>query len=278
MNPAMRPFMKSKWLCYFVALLLAGSPPGIFPARAGVPEPDNLVYGTIAFGGRAVTSTNTTVKIEARRTPSGPAIATYHMGDSPAAGNFYYFLPIKLNSTPASGGADSSVGDSLYFVVSDSTGVRDTRGFIISEWGAAARIDFGASIDMDGDGIPDGWEEIYVPGYVSGLTNVNAGPYFRYYIAGSNPLDPSTYLTLSAQTATTNLDVSFIARLASGIGFEGRTRYYSLQSSTNLSQGPWTTVSNFAAVLGANQTVSYSQLLLTNPPAYYRARVWLQGP
>jgi hypothetical protein len=274
----MRLSMKSKWLFHFAAVLLGGSLPGIYPARAGVPEPDNLVYGTIAFNGRPVTLTNTDVRIEARRTPSGPAIATYHMGDSPLAGNFFYFLTLKLNSTPAASGTDSSVGDSLYFVVSDSTGVRDTRGFMISDWGSAARIDFGASIDTDGDGIPDGWEEIYVPGYVSGLTNVNAGPYFHFYVAGSNPLDPATYLTLSAQTVTTNLDVSFIARLASGIGFEGRTRYYSLQSSTNLTQGPWTTVSNFDAVLGANQTVVYSRPFQTNPPAYFRVRVWLQGP
>src|SRR5687767_13676902 len=63
--------------------------------HAAVPEPDSIVYGTIALGGAPVLATHTNIVVEARRTTTGPAIATYRMGsDTTIAHN--YALKVQL--------------------------------------------------------------------------------------------------------------------------------------------------------------------------------------
>lgn len=128
-------------------------------ARAVVSEPDNVVYGTIALGTTPVTAADTAVVVEARRTPPGPAVASYRMGDDPAAnaGNFY-LLRLGLESgAPVADPSASAPGDTLYLVVLDASGVRDQKMFTLGPRGQITRIDFG-NIDTDHNGLPDEWE------------------------------------------------------------------------------------------------------------------------
>ena len=128
-------------------------------ARAVVSEPDNVVYGTIALGTTPVTAADTAVVVEARRTLPGPAIASYRMGDDPAAnGGNFYLLRLGLESgAPVADPSASATGDTLFLVVLDASGVRDQKTFTLGARGQITRIDFG-NIDTDHNGLPDEWE------------------------------------------------------------------------------------------------------------------------
>lgn len=71
--------------------------------------------------------------------------------------------------------------------------------------------------------------------------------------------------------------VSFLARKAQGLGYEGRARYFALERQTSLSASGWQPVSNYNRVAGNDDWVVYTPPI-SNPPAFYRARVWLEGP
>ncbi|MCL5099412.1 MAG: hypothetical protein M1608_18140 [Candidatus Omnitrophica bacterium] len=136
------------------ALLL----PFLLPLVHGeIPEPDNLVYGTIMLGTNQVTAADTGISVEARRTPTSPAIAGYQMGANPSAGDFYS-LHISLESLPPITDPSACETDTLlYLVVTDSTGVRDQKTFIVGDRGQVTRLDFGW-IDTDDNGLNDEWE------------------------------------------------------------------------------------------------------------------------
>jgi hypothetical protein len=126
-------------------------------AVAGLPEPGARIYGTVALDGVLVTAANTAVVIEARNSPTGPAIASYQMGSSPVAGNFYSLLLSAEGSAPLSNPKAVLFGSTVYLVVRDDSGVRDQKTLIISQRGLASRINFG-SVDTDGDGLSDEFE------------------------------------------------------------------------------------------------------------------------
>ncbi|MBL9170066.1 MAG: hypothetical protein JNN07_20195 [Verrucomicrobiales bacterium] len=143
--------------------LLASAVFGCFspsPARSEVPEPDNVFYGVITLGVTPVTAANTNVVVEARKSPNGPAVSSYRMGDNPAYGD-RYALEVPLEAfLPLTDGQASRVGGLIYISVRDHSGVRDTRSISISQRGQLVRLDF-TERDTDSDGMPDRWEEVY---------------------------------------------------------------------------------------------------------------------
>lgn len=133
-------------------LLCAG-----FAALAGIPEPDNVVYGRITLGGTAVTAANSNVVVEARRSPEGSPLASYQMGSVAAAGD-YYSLRIPVESLPpVTNPSASQSGQSLFLVVRDETGVRDQKSVVVGERGHLILVDFG-NVDSNANGLPDDWE------------------------------------------------------------------------------------------------------------------------
>ena len=256
------------------ALLLSGS-----TARAEIPEPDNLLYGTIILDSQIVTAARTNVIIEARRTPNGIPIASYRMGANSQIGNFY-LLRLALESvSPITDTNASEVGHSVYIIVRDGTAVRGQTTYTFPERGNVQRTDFGTlSGDSDGDGLPDAWEMANFGGLNQNPNTINANGQttLNNFTAGANPNDANTLFAVNISTSGSQTLVSFLARRADGSGYEGRTRYYSLESSTNAA-GFWTGVSGFTNLLGNNQTVTF-QSPSASAPAFYRGKVWLQGP
>ncbi len=69
--------------------------------------------------------------------------------------------------------------------------------------------------------------------------------------------------------------VSFQALSAQGTGYEGKSRHYSLLTSTNLTS--WLGVTGFTNLSGTNQTITYDSSAAP-PGSYFRGQVWLQSP
>jgi hypothetical protein len=249
-------------------------------ARAEIPEPDNVIYGTIALDNVAVTAARTDVVVEARRLTNGPAIASYRMGLNPQAGNFYS-LRVKLESfTPIFDSDASQLGANLFIVVRDASGVRDQSPFTITERGQFQRLDFGTAVpDSDGDGLPDAWETQHFGGLNqnAGSIGANGLSALQNYIAGTNPNDANSGFKLSIKITNNVKAVSFTAVRAEGPGYEGLTRLYSLEASPGIAPASWTGVSGFINITGNHQAVTY-QTAGSSVPAFFRGRITLQPP
>lgn len=132
---------------------------------AGLPEPDNLLWGTIVLGTNVVTASRTDVRVEARRTADGPAIASYTLGDAPPIGA-QYSLRIPVESwAPLEDAASATNGETLHITVVEGNTVRHQVPYTVGRpagaasdlRGAVVRLDFGDT-DADGDGLSDRWE------------------------------------------------------------------------------------------------------------------------
>lgn len=263
--------------------VLLGFGPGLLtrPARAELPAPDNILYGTVTLGSVSVTAADTNIVVEARRTLNGPAVASYRMGSDAAAGSLYR-LKIPLEElAPVTGSPDASLaGDNLILVVRDSAGIKAQLPYQIPERGHAQRLDFGTAVlDGDHDGLPDVWELATFGnlGNTGGTTNNNGITTLGNYITGANPNDTNSVFRLFISQIGTNKFVSFFARRSAGPGYESYTRYYALEYSTNLNSNQWSAVINHTNIPGNNATFTYQTTEL-GEHVFYRGRVRLQSP
>jgi hypothetical protein len=110
----------------------------------------------------------------------------------------------------------------------------------------------GSTADPDGDGLTNNLE----------------------FVAGTSPTDGSTASPLTITRGTSQLNLSFVAKAASGAGYYGSTRRYALEESGTLTTEPWTPVADYGDIIGTGQTVTY-----TIPPGsnrkFYRLKLWL---
>jgi hypothetical protein len=98
------------------------------------------------------------------------------------------------------------------------------------------------------------------------------------YTAGTNPNDPQSACKVSIRILPAEVQVSFPALRAEGAGYEGRNRFYALESAASLAPESWKVVPDFARVHAANQTVVFAAPFGREPSAFYQTRVWLEGP
>jgi hypothetical protein len=262
----------STWLRLLPLLLAANS-------LATIPEPDNIVYGSITLDGVPVTAAMTNVVIEARRTTNGPAIAIYRMGSDQQAGSFYS-LKLSIESVPPIGNAGASqAGDALFILLRDNSGIRGRTNFTVVERGAVQRLDFGLAVsDSDGDGLPDSWELVHFGGLgqIPGNLTTNGQTVLQHFIAGTDPANPNGGFRLQIDLTNNLKHVWFTAVPAEGPGYEGMTRVYTLQYRPVLNAGFWTDVPGYINVPGANQTVNYFTGGLGDI-GFYRACISLLG-
>lgn len=103
---------------------------------------------------------------------------------------------------------------------------------------------------------------------LDGLTNETE------YILGSSPMThgpmPDPDMTIVAGQP----HLSFTASLASGAGYAGRSRLYTIETTTDLGTGSWTDVTGFTDIIGENQRVNY-QISRDGNRRFFRLRVRL---
>jgi|GEM_PF-1934811 len=94
------------------------------------------------------------------------------------------------------------------------------------------------------------------------------------YIFGTVPLTPEP-APVPLITIMGNLfEIKFTAHRASGAGYEGRTRHYAIETTTNVSAGPWVAVPLVSDVTGNDQTVACI-MPLGFDRTFCRLKVWL---
>lgn len=155
-------------------------------AWAGLPEPDNLILGTVSIGGRP--ATNAAVVIEARRSLNGMLLASYRMTSDPR-GQEFYALSLQRNTQPEADSPACAGGETILVRFLNDGLLLEQQQVVLPEAGESIRIDFGPSLDLDGNGMPDGWEQINPGGGLASDLDGDGLSKLGEYIAGTNPAD-----------------------------------------------------------------------------------------
>jgi hypothetical protein len=130
--------------------------------------------------------------------------------------------------------------------------------------------------DEDGDGMADAWE-------IQHLGDTNALPgddededgfsNLGEYTAGTVPTSAADRFEVDLSLSGSVGGVRFVTRAAGGPPhYPDMTRYYRLESASNLLDGGWYWVPGYDEILGAGQTVTYTN---ANWPAFYRGKAFL---
>jgi hypothetical protein len=98
------------------------------------------------------------------------------------------------------------------------------------------------------------------------------------YTFGVDPSMPSrTPLLNISNVGSNSVTLSFLARAAgSGAGYAGLTRYYNLESTTNLTNSSWVPLAGYSNIQASNQMVSVSKNTSGASRLFYRLKAWLQ--
>jgi hypothetical protein len=240
-----------------VAALLSGAAANL---RAVLPEPSNMIYGFITISNQVVGADRSDLMIEARRSSNGVAVASYRIGDNEAYGNAY-FLEIPLEAgTPSRNLNATTNGTALFIALKDDSGDLALLHYTVTERGRFQRLDIVIGAASDVNGLPDPWE---IAHFGAAGQDPNADPdgdgrnNLQEFLAGTNP-NVADGVKLEVLRNGAQVLVTVFARKAEGPGYEGRARYYSLETTTNVNMAAWQPVANFTNLFGNNQTIIYT--------------------
>jgi hypothetical protein len=147
--------------------------------------------------------------------------------------------------------------DSMTFICTavavNSTAARGTPVTWLQQRGFTNNFDNAELSDLDHDGLK-AWEE---------------------YVAGTDPNNSQSLLGATVQRTVNGIIVSFPSLSATGSDYTGKTRYYTLESSTNIINGGWQAVASCSNLPGTGTPVSYTN---ASPSGcmFYRVRARLQ--
>jgi outer membrane protein assembly factor BamB len=135
-------------------------------------------------------------------------------------------------------------------------------------------------VDANRNGIEDSWEEKYCGGTNACIADADSdgdGLINRAeYIAGTDPTNARSCFVVRSVFSNRNVLVTFPALSATGIGYEGMTRHYRIESARNIFSANWLPVPNYTNIVGTDSNITFVE---TNPllgKQYYRLKAWLQ--
>ena len=136
-----------------------------------------------------------------------------------------------------------------------------------------------ASDDGDGDGLPDTWEKLHFgsPNATVGSVDTDGDGVSNLdeFLAGSSAVDGLSVSLIGIYAADQHPRLIFEALEASGPGYDGLRRYYTLETCTDLRTGVWQPIPGYEAVLGQGQTIDFS-VDSDNQTVNYRTSMWLE--
>lgn len=156
---------------------------------------------------------------------AGETLSTFNMPSLTASRNYW------VRASNLAGSADSTTAS---ITVLDTFSVWQNSTFTVGQLANPAIS--GPTADPDGDGIANQNE------YIFGLLPL------------SSDVSPSPVTSLFSN----QISLSFIAKAASGTGYVGLARRYSLESADALNSVIWSAVLGYTEIIGSNQTVTYS--------------------
>jgi hypothetical protein len=96
------------------------------------------------------------------------------------------------------------------------------------------------------------------------------------YVFGLDPTSSDKGPLLTIANAGGSVSLGFVAKLASGAGYAGYSRYYGIEAATNVTNSnSWSPLSGYSNIFGSNQPVNVT-LPVSSSKFFYRLRVWLQ--
>ena len=124
--------------------------------------------------------------------------------------------------------------------------------------------EIGASEDSDGDGMPDVWEVHHF----GAITYSAGGPHEDFdqdglcdlyeYVAGTTPTNPESMFMLVGSYTNANFVVRFTTLEPTGLGYQGKQRFYDLKASSNLLDGLWQPIPGRTNIPGNGGIVVYT--------------------
>lgn len=218
-------------------------------ARALLPEPDKILYGTITIDGSLVSSVDTQYMVEVYGSPGGELLGSYRLGDNGDVQEGACVIELTLEFLSPNEDAEILIGDDLTLVLRNGTNVVEQVGYSVTNR-SSSRIDFDSVLDTDGDGIPDWWED----DHFGGPTNATASAHSdadgftdgEEYVADTDPLLSTSYLRI-IEIDLDNDSVTFMSSTG---------RIYSLQCSDNSAIGDFAWSNLCEEVWGTNTMTS----------------------
>lgn len=124
------------------------------PVSAKIPEPDNVVFGSLTYNSKLATAADTELSV--RFLLSGNEIASYQMGSESIGNNYALRIPVDVVDPRAA--LTARPGETGQVFVTKVGVNLEVGSIVVGERGAVQMLNLNAFNDTDGDGMPDEWE------------------------------------------------------------------------------------------------------------------------
>lgn len=138
------------------------------------------------------------------------------------------------------------------------------------------------AVDADGNSVPDAWEITHFGGLrIHGAaanddTDHDGVPNTEEYIAGTDPKDHGSRPQVSiVRAGGDKVQVSFRGIAASGLGYAGKTRFYTLERTVDPQNGKWQPVASAKGRPAHDQVFRYVDSVGADRASYYRIKIHL---
>jgi hypothetical protein len=154
------------------------------------------------------------------------------------------------------------------------------RALSQSEIQAIVAVGSGA-VDTDGDGIADSWETLYFGSPTGCNPNEDSDgdgmSNLQEFILGTDPTNAHDVLRATiGRNASGDGVVSFSSFSSAGSIYGGKSRYYTLESTTNMMSTNWQAVAGCSNLPGTDSVVSRTNVNVGVKSTFYRVRCRLQ--